>query len=484
MNKQTEMESGTKETLIAAPTESEKVLTEANEPLSFYAKNIAKLAVPNTLTFVAWTAQNLIGIYYVGMLNDVKLLDGMSLGTTWISIFGYSLIFGFASALDTFVSQYYGKQDYKGCGKVLNRAVLIVGTMLIPCFFLLWISGAVFRLFGIDPEVAMYSYKVTMGFGPSVALFVPQILLEKFLIAQQISKPQMVIQLLNTFLYPLYCNVFVFTLQMDLYGVVAAKTISQVFYILGMIAYMRFSHCCEQTLTMPTKDVFSGWKEYLAIAFPSLFMVCLEWWGFEIMNLLSGKVGVVDLAANTIGMNYSAFVYLSCIGIGMSTGTLVGNSIGEMKEINAKMYALVGTLLTFIIVLILDSFILIFRHSLARLFTRDQEVVHVMEKLIFFIIVQELFDGTQGTLAKILIGMGRQGYASIINLVSYYAFMVPVGIIAGIWLGYGVYGIFFGYIIAGAIVCAGFVWIICKENWEQVIKEAAERGSNCTDGLQ
>ena len=95
----------------------------SKEGIMVYIKNIITLAVPNTLSGALWNVQSFICIYFVGLLNDVKLLDGFSLGFTWASVFGFSIILGFSSALDTFISQFYGSKNYKECGIMLNRSI-------------------------------------------------------------------------------------------------------------------------------------------------------------------------------------------------------------------------------------------------------------------------------------------------------------------------------------------------------------------------
>jgi Na+-driven multidrug efflux pump len=38
-------------------------------------------------------------------------------------------------------------------------------------------------------------------------------------------------------------------------------------------------------------------RNYLEIGLPSIFMVCLEWWGFEIIVLMSGMFSETGVAA-------------------------------------------------------------------------------------------------------------------------------------------------------------------------------------------
>jgi len=60
-----------------------------------------------------------------------------------------------------------------------------------------------------------------------------------------------------------------------------------------------FSHRQEElkeALFWPDSRTFSiaGFKEYLSLSIPSTFMICLDWWIWEFMILISGKFGNVD----------------------------------------------------------------------------------------------------------------------------------------------------------------------------------------------
>ena len=54
------------------------------------------------------------------------------------------------------------------------------------------------------------------------------------------------------------------------------------------------------------------WKEYLWLAIPGLFMVCGEWWTFDIGIFVTGNVNGEELAAYNITLNLvtSGFVVM------------------------------------------------------------------------------------------------------------------------------------------------------------------------------
>jgi len=455
--------------------EKQKLLDIDRKTFFTYFNTLLFLSIPNIVTSLTWVIQGTSAIYFLGQLNNVVYLDAFSLSNTWCSIFGYSFVFGLATGLDTLVSQSFGRQEYSLCGLHLFRAFIVVGITSIPCYLVIYISGPLFNYIGMDKEVSYYAHISSIALIPAVMLSIPMVLLEKFLQAQRIVKPQMKIQLVNSILNPLYCYFCVFTLNMGYLGAPAARCISQLVYILGMIFYMKWSGCCNKTLIMPTKEVFKGWFNYLRIAVPTMLMMCLEWWSTSVMTLISGKIGVVELAAYAIAINWSAIIFRSSVGIGAATGTLVGNCIGEKNIESAKKYAFMGIILSIISTILISTPAVFIRHKLASWFTHDEKVIEILDILIFIVVIMEIFDGIQGTLARALIGMGRQKSATYINLVSYYLFMIPFAFIAVYWLNSGIYGIWIDFLFSALFVAIGFIYLIWTTDWEKLIEEAEER---------
>ena len=58
-----------------------------------------------------------------------------------------------------------------------------------------------------------------------------------------------------------------------------------------------FSHREQElrdTEVWPDMNIFLGLKDYLKIAVPSMFMIFLDWWVWELMILMSGYFSVAE----------------------------------------------------------------------------------------------------------------------------------------------------------------------------------------------
>ena len=61
------------------------------------------------------------------------------------------------------------------------------------------------------------------------------------------------------------------------------------------VIYTYWSETASRVLLPMDKEAFRGWREYLAIAIPATVMICAMWWASEMVLVLTGLLGVVEL---------------------------------------------------------------------------------------------------------------------------------------------------------------------------------------------
>ena len=73
---------------------------------SFCSKvmNIARIAFPSMMTFFFQFLSEMINTYFVGHLNDPRMLAGAGMGNIIISMMCLSVFLGMNGALETFIS--------------------------------------------------------------------------------------------------------------------------------------------------------------------------------------------------------------------------------------------------------------------------------------------------------------------------------------------------------------------------------------------
>jgi Na+-driven multidrug efflux pump len=70
--------------------------------------NVLKIAIPSTMTFFFQFLSEVINTYFLGQLNDPRILAGAGMGNIIISMMCLSVFQGMNGALETFISQSIG----------------------------------------------------------------------------------------------------------------------------------------------------------------------------------------------------------------------------------------------------------------------------------------------------------------------------------------------------------------------------------------
>ena len=74
-----------------------------------------------------------------------------------LNIVCYSILMGVNTALETFVSQAYGRKNLRECGLYLHRAILIIILIFIPLSIIISQMPLAFEKFGIEKEVSAFA---------------------------------------------------------------------------------------------------------------------------------------------------------------------------------------------------------------------------------------------------------------------------------------------------------------------------------------
>lgn len=57
-------------------------------------------------------------------------------------------------------------------------------------------------------------------------------------------------------------------------------------------------------------DCLQDWGMFIQVAIPSMIMVCIEWWTFEIGGILAGLIGEMELGAQSILHQLITILYM------------------------------------------------------------------------------------------------------------------------------------------------------------------------------
>ena len=182
------------------------------------------------------------------------------------------------------------------CGVYLNRGRMVSSLisallLLLPFFF----GEQILLLLNQDPEVSVIAAKFINCLLPGVFVANQYDLMRRWLICLKYSVFPMVILMASVVLHVPLAIYMVTQTSYGIYSLGIVSFITGVMQLIAILVYSQFKAELKDGLFWPRRDSFEGWGEYLSISIPAMIMICSEWWFYEILVVMAGMMGVVQL---------------------------------------------------------------------------------------------------------------------------------------------------------------------------------------------
>ena len=438
---------------------------------------INRLAWPTVIASFGTPLIPLLSLFFTGHIGAGVYLDGAALALSFANVTGTSIVIGISSGMDTLCSQAYGGKNYRLVGVYFQRAILL---SLLVCFpiWALWLNAeSILILLHQDVAVAAIAGKylrILCVAKPAVILF---ILSTKFLQAQNVVVPTIFLTGLGNAVNIGCHYLFVIHLGFGVEG--SAISISLAYWSLAImyVVYIRCSSLYHTSWPGWTIDSFQGWLHYCKYGIPGLFMLCLEWWTFEIGYLVVGATSAnpkIELGIYSIMFYVSEQLYSVSIGYTIAATVRVGNLLGANDPNLARRVAYLSMCIILVIGVHFSVGVFLLRSYLPFLFTKDSCIIAGASKGLFITAIYENFDGFQLMTGGILKGCGRQGTASVTNLFIYQFIAAPLAICLSVVLKMASRGYWIG--MASGIFLQAIIYlalVLCT-NWRRVADTAQQ----------
>uniref|UniRef100_UPI00398EF3AB multidrug and toxin extrusion protein 1-like n=1 Tax=Pristiophorus japonicus TaxID=55135 RepID=UPI00398EF3AB len=432
---------------------------------------LSRLAGPVFLSYLMVFNISIVSSIFCGHLGKVEL-DAVSIATAVINISGISIGVGLSSACDTLISQAYGCKNLKRIGVILQRGILILMIACFPCWALFINSKHILLAFKQPPEVVKLTHLYVKIFIPALPAAYLYELEARYLQNQGIILPQIVTGLVANVFNAVVNYVFLYVLMLGVPGSAAANVVSQYCQAILLFVYIRRKKLYVGTWTGWSTDCLQEWGHFIQLAVPSMLMMCIEWWTYEIGIFLAGLVNEVELGAQAIICQVLSIAYMISLGYSVAVSVRVGNALGARKPMQAKTSARVALWCSGSCALVICVILAAIKNVVGYIFTTDREIIELVEKLDPLIATYHLFDAITCMSTGVLIGSGKQKLGAIINLIAFYTIGYPIGISLMFAAKLGVLGLWTGMFASVVVQMIFFQTLIYKMNWNKASNEA------------
>ncbi|KAF3914095.1 hypothetical protein AA313_de0205042 [Arthrobotrys entomopaga] len=449
---------------------------DADPPLALTTAEfflLIKTSVPVILAYTLQSSLQALSILIVGRISPAAL-SVAAFSYMFAMSTAFIVALGGTTALDTLASSTFtGSKNRTDLGILLQRAFVVLGVLYIPVASIWWFSGPIFQILGQEEYIVrdapmFLRYLIPGGLG-----YVYFESLKKYLQAQGIMKAGTYVLLITSPINVLLNYLFIYTFGFGVNGAPMATSITYwlSFVLLGIYSkYIAGHECWGGWSTACFKNMFT----FLRLALLGTIMVGTEWWAFEIVAIVAGRLGQIPLAAQSVIMTTDQVLNTIPFGIGVAASARVGNLLGAKDARGAARAAnkaawvsvFMGTVVLIVLMGVKDVY--------AKIFNDDEDVVRLTGEVMPYVALFQVADGLNGSCGGSLRGMGRQHVGAGVNIISYYVVALPLGI----WLayhGWGLAGLWVGQCLALYAVGIGEWLLVYFSDWDVQVINALDR---------
>ncbi len=396
---------------------------------------LLKLAIPMVITGLIQSSLYFFETVFLSQLGNDALAAGALVG--WLFAALIVILFGTFGAVNILIAHKFGAKDKEAIAMVLRDGLLLAILLTIPTFLLFRNIASIFLLFGQSNELValakIYLNALSWGLFPKFI----QIVLFEFLLGLGHSRTTMLVTIFTTPFYIAFSYILIFgKFGLPALGIAGAGW--------GMTAGDWVITCMLCLFIVTSKAykpfiaaIFSFKKpsyimEIVHLGLPIGVMYSLEVGFFLAASLIMGALGVAELAACQVAMQYLGLLMGVIFSIAQAVTVRMGHQLGAREFNRVKRTALTGVWISGLFM----GMVAIFYWTQPQLLIavdfnlKNPELFQTIQLATHFFFISgffHIFESIRIALFGALRALKDTRFTLIASLISYWGIALPLG---------------------------------------------------------
>ncbi|KAH0870998.1 hypothetical protein HID58_078020 [Brassica napus] len=361
-------------------------------------------------------------------------LAGGSLGFSFANATGFAVLYGISAAMEPICGQAFGAKNFKLLHKTLLMSVLLLLLISIP-ISLLWLN------------------------------------VDKILISFGVTLPIMYTTAAATSLH-IPINIFLSRAK-GIQGVAMAVWITDLIVVILLTGYVIVAEGFKDNkwkqgglLDQRGQD----WLNLIKLSGPCCLTVCLEWWCYEILVILGGRLPNPEESVSTlvIILNFDYLLYAVMLSLGTCVATRVSNELGANNPKGAYRAAYT-TLVVGVVSGCVGALVMIAcRGVWGSLYaSHDLMIINGVKKLMLIMAVFEVINFPLLVCGEIVRATAKPLLGMYANLGGFYLLALPLGVSLALKAKLGLVGFLIGFLVGASVCFLILLMFIARIDWEK-----------------
>ncbi|KAK4263132.1 hypothetical protein QN277_028596 [Acacia crassicarpa] len=452
-----------------------------NTPNDFFtqffieSKKLWYLAGPAIFTSLSQYSLGAITQLLAGHVGTIQLA-AVSVENSVIAGFCFGVMLGMGSALETLCGQAYGAGQLDMLGIYMQRSWVILNTTALFLCLLYVFARQILRAIGQTAAISEAAGVFAVWMIPQLFAYAMNFPIQKFLQAQSRIMVMAWISAAALVIHTVMSWALMLKVKWGLVGAAIVLNASWWFIVVGQLVYI-FSGAFGRAWSGFSFKAFQNLWSFVRLSLASAVMLCLEVWYFMALILFAGylKNAEISVDALSICMNILGWTVMVSFGMNAAVSVRVSNELGAAHPRTAKFSLVVAIITSFVMGLVMSLVLVIFRKQYPALFSNDAEVQALVVKLTPMLALCIIINNVQPVLSGVAVGAGWQAAVAYVNIACYYVFGVPLGLVLGYALNFGVMGIWSGMLSGTILQTIVLSIMVYKTNWNKEASLAEDR---------
>ncbi len=386
-------------------------------------QDVVRIAWPSFIEMTLTQLASMVDMMMVGRLGSWAITAvGLTAQPKFLLMLMFMAMNVGATAL---VARYKGEGSPEKANKILRQAFLLTFVLsLISSIFGYMFSENMVRFMGASEAITLeqgttYLKIQMLGFVPLALTSTATATLRGVGNTRIAMAYNLFSNLVNVFFNYGLINGYMGFPKMGVAGASLATIIGQtVAFVLSMIALLRGKQFIRLDIRKGFKPDWQAMKQIFNIGIPSMIEQAFMRAGMILYVKTVASLGTVAYATHQICMNIQAMSFMTGQAFGVSSTSLVGQSLGKRRPDMAQAYTSHTRRVGLIIAILLVLIFLFLGEPIVSLYTDEADVIAQGARILMFVALVQPLQSSQFILAGALRGAGDTRATAIITMIT------------------------------------------------------------------